>query len=253
MTDWYCCACASYISPESVTNDERHELCGTELERHDNQVPETPDERVRHVHELLQMMKDSIPVCTLDEYGKLLARIAELNGELTEAKRCWDEAETERIKAEAALTVERNLVTSAHRAENAKQRALDEMRHRAEDAEASEGRTLAEAIELRAELAEEHAALLMACTDIEVATNALHVQTNRAEQAEAELKTERASVEALGRSFDKIRAELAALRCCGNCAHETWATDSEEPCTLCHPAGHGGPPSRWTAREDGES
>ena len=33
---------------------------------------------------------------------------------------------------EAALVVERNLVTSAHRAENAKQKALDAERHRAD-------------------------------------------------------------------------------------------------------------------------
>jgi hypothetical protein len=37
-------------------------------------VPERADERVRHVQELLQLMKDAIPVCTLDEYGKLIDR-----------------------------------------------------------------------------------------------------------------------------------------------------------------------------------
>lgn len=31
MNDWYCPTCGVYVENESVTNDERHELCGAAL------------------------------------------------------------------------------------------------------------------------------------------------------------------------------------------------------------------------------
>lgn len=32
IKDWYCPTCQSYVSPERVTNDETHDVCGTSVD-----------------------------------------------------------------------------------------------------------------------------------------------------------------------------------------------------------------------------
>ena len=48
-------------------------------------------------------MSDTDAVFMNDMRKRYEARIAELEADLTEAKRCWDEAETERVQAESEV------------------------------------------------------------------------------------------------------------------------------------------------------
>lgn len=108
---------------------------------------------------------------------------------------------------------------------------------------------------LRADVAGEHAALLMACSHLEAATNALHAQTQRAEQAEAELATYKTIHAEDGQVLDHLHevleaaeAELAALkgRRCETC--EYWGTNG--PWDFCADMRPDFACNRWATRAE---